>query len=129
MMNQELTKSKAPLIKGEALSALLERSTEQGGFVPAWIWKFVGDLAVEVYEKGKSERLPSDKLWSYQDLAERWGVSQRQARRIADDLRLAKVPTGANSVRFRPQAVADAEARASGELRRRSSAVWGGREG
>jgi hypothetical protein len=71
----------------------------------------------------------AERLWTYTDLAERWGVGDRQARRLADRLKVPRLRMGHRTVRFRPQAVMDAEARASGELQRRRAAVWGGKEG
>jgi len=54
---------------------------------------------------------PMDRLWSYADLAARWGVGGRSARRIAAELGLKPVTLGSRTVRFRPCSVAAAEER------------------
>lgn len=58
-----------------------------------------------------------DRLWGWAELAEHWGVSERTAKRMVVRLRVPKLVLGHRTVRFRRQAVLDAEMRAAGERR------------
>ena len=50
-----------------------------------------------------------DRLWTYEDLCSRWGVAERQARRICERIGLRPVQLGYKTPRFRPVAVMKAE--------------------
>ena len=61
-----------------------------------------------------------DRLWTYADLAKRWGIGERQVRRAVQGLGLRKVEgLGHNTVRFRPCSVLAAEERAEQGPKRR----------
>lgn len=68
----------------------------------------------------------SQGLLTYEDLAGRWGVHVRQAKRIAKKLKLPALDMGYRTRRFRPADVDRAEERAAG-LRSRKAHVYGER--
>ena len=54
----------------------------------------------------------------YKDLALRWRVGVRQARRIAKEMKVPQLKLGHRTVRFRPVDVERAEAAAAGHVSR-----------
>jgi hypothetical protein len=67
-----------------------------------------------------------ERLWTYADLMVRYGVGERQIRRVVKTLGLRPVPLGNRTVRFRPVAVMAAEERAErGSVGGGRSAVGG----
>lgn len=73
-------------------------------------------METQVDEDRKIER-----LWTYEDLALRWGpsegvaLSDRWTKRIAERLKIKKVMLGHRTVRFRPVDVMKAEERAAAQ--------------
>lgn len=51
----------------------------------------------------------AERLWTYADLAKRWGLSERRARDAANRMGLRPVKLGYRLVRFRPASVLKAE--------------------
>lgn len=70
-----------------------------------------------------------ERLWTYEDLAIRYGVSVRQVHRIVKGLGLKPVKLAGRTVRFRPCSVYAAEERAErgvseGRMVRRRGGGW-----
>lgn len=51
----------------------------------------------------------ADRLWTYDDLAARWGISPRRARDRARAWKIKPIKMGYRTVRFRPCSVVKAE--------------------
>ena len=77
-------------------------------------------------------RDPVERLWTYEDLAARWGrtegdpLSVRHVKRLVDQMRIPKVQLGHRTVRFRPVAVMKAEERAETGYRHDTGVLFGG---
>lgn len=60
----------------------------------------------------------AERLWTYADLAARWGISPRRAREMARALKIRPVVLGYKTIRFRPCSVVKAEEMAENGPRR-----------
>lgn len=66
-----------------------------------------------------------DRLWTYEDLAYRWSIGERQVRRAVKAMGLRKVEgLGNNTVRFRPCSVLAAEEKAEAGRQGRRGRGW-----